>query len=139
MLPKPEVIQILSHATVFACPSVYEPMGIVNLEAMACEARGRRDRDGRHPRGRRGRVTGLLVPYEPRPDGTGTPVDPDALAAASPPASTSYSPTGRAERWASPAAPAPSTGSAGTSPPPKRCGSTNACSLNVIPARRRRA
>ena len=38
MLPKPDVIQILSHATVFVCPSVYEPMGIVNLEAMACEA-----------------------------------------------------------------------------------------------------
>ena len=37
MLPKPEVIQILSHATVFACPSIYEPLGIVNLEAMACE------------------------------------------------------------------------------------------------------
>ena len=38
MLPKPEVIQLLSHATVFACPSIYEPLGIVNLEAMACEA-----------------------------------------------------------------------------------------------------
>ncbi|HJU48174.1 MAG TPA: glycogen synthase, partial [Gaiellaceae bacterium] len=38
MLPKREVIQILSHATVFACPSIYEPLGIVNLEAMACEA-----------------------------------------------------------------------------------------------------
>ena len=37
MLPKPEVIQVLTHATVFVCPSVYEPMGIVNLEAMACE------------------------------------------------------------------------------------------------------
>ncbi|WP_186763149.1 glycogen synthase [Lentzea tibetensis] len=36
MLPLPEVRQILSHATVFACPSVYEPLGIVNLEAMAC-------------------------------------------------------------------------------------------------------
>jgi alpha-maltose-1-phosphate synthase len=36
MLPKPSVIQILSHATVFACPSLYEPLGIVNLEAMAC-------------------------------------------------------------------------------------------------------
>ena len=36
MLAKPEVIQILSHATVFACPSLYEPLGIVNLEAMAC-------------------------------------------------------------------------------------------------------
>ena len=38
MLPQPDVIQILSHATVFVCPSVYEPLGIVNLEAMACEA-----------------------------------------------------------------------------------------------------
>ncbi len=37
MLPKPDVIQLLSHAAVFACPSVYEPLGIVNLEAMACE------------------------------------------------------------------------------------------------------
>ena len=37
MLPKPDVIQLLSHATVFACPSIYEPLGIVNLEAMACE------------------------------------------------------------------------------------------------------
>src|ERR1044071_9497480 len=52
MLPKPEVIQLLSHATVFVCPSIYEPLGIVNLEAMACEARvgGRR-----HPGGGRGR------------------------------------------------------------------------------------
>ena len=37
MLPKTEVIQVLTHATVFVCPSIYEPMGIVNLEAMACE------------------------------------------------------------------------------------------------------
>ncbi len=37
MLPKPDVVQLLSHATVFACPSIYEPLGIVNLEAMACE------------------------------------------------------------------------------------------------------
>ena len=36
MLAKPEVIQLLTHAPVFACPSVYEPLGIVNLEAMAC-------------------------------------------------------------------------------------------------------
>ena len=38
MLAKEAVIQILSHATVFACPSLYEPLGIVNLEAMACGA-----------------------------------------------------------------------------------------------------
>ena len=37
MLPKPDVIQLLTHAAVFVCPSIYEPMGIVNLEAMACE------------------------------------------------------------------------------------------------------
>ncbi len=36
MLPKADVVQLLSHAAVFACPSVYEPLGIVNLEAMAC-------------------------------------------------------------------------------------------------------
>jgi glycogen synthase len=38
MLPRPEVIQLYSHAAVFCCPSVYEPFGIINLEAMACEA-----------------------------------------------------------------------------------------------------
>ena len=38
MLTKPEAIQLYSHATVFCCPSVYEPFGIINLEAMACEA-----------------------------------------------------------------------------------------------------
>jgi len=36
MLPRPEVIQLLTHAAAFVCPSVYEPLGIVNLEAMAC-------------------------------------------------------------------------------------------------------
>lgn len=37
MLPRPEVAQVLTHARVFVCPSVYEPLGIVNLEAMACQ------------------------------------------------------------------------------------------------------
>jgi alpha-maltose-1-phosphate synthase len=37
MLARPDVVQVLTHATVFVCPSIYEPMGIVNLEAMACE------------------------------------------------------------------------------------------------------
>ncbi|MFF9360349.1 glycogen synthase [Streptomyces griseoluteus] len=36
MLPRAEVVQLLTHASVFVCPSVYEPLGIVNLEAMAC-------------------------------------------------------------------------------------------------------
>ncbi|HLJ78050.1 MAG TPA: glycogen synthase, partial [Acidobacteriaceae bacterium] len=38
MLTKPEAIQLYSHAAVFCCPSVYEPFGIINLEAMACHA-----------------------------------------------------------------------------------------------------
>ncbi len=37
MLPRQEVVQLLSHATVFVCPSVYEPFGLINLEAMACQ------------------------------------------------------------------------------------------------------
>ena len=81
MLPKPDVIQILSHATVFVCPSVYEPMGIVNLEAMACEAAVVATAVGGIPEVVEDGVTGLLVPYEAQPDGTGTPADPVALAA----------------------------------------------------------
>ena len=37
MLDKRSVIQLYSHAGVFCCPSIYEPFGIINLEAMACE------------------------------------------------------------------------------------------------------
>jgi starch synthase len=80
MLPKAEVIQILSHATVFVCPSVYEPMGIVNLEAMACETAVVATAVGGIPEVVEDRVTGLLVPYEARSDGTGTPVDPVGMA-----------------------------------------------------------
>ncbi len=80
MLPKAQVIQILSHATVFVCPSVYEPMGIVNLEAMACEAAVVASAVGGIPEVVEDGITGLLVPYEARPDGTGEPVDPSRLA-----------------------------------------------------------
>ncbi len=64
MLPKPHVIQILSHASVFACPSVYEPMGIVNLEAMACHAPVVATATGGFPVVVADGETGLLVPIE---------------------------------------------------------------------------
>ena len=76
MLPKPEVIQILSHATVFACPSIYEPLGIVNLEAMACEAAVVATATGGIVEVVVDGETGFLVPIEPGDDGTGAPRDP---------------------------------------------------------------
>jgi starch synthase len=81
MLPRHDVVQILSHATVFLCPSVYEPMGIVNLEAMACEAAVVATATGGIPEVVDDDVTGLLVPIEQVSDGTGTPVDPDRFVA----------------------------------------------------------
>jgi alpha-maltose-1-phosphate synthase len=62
MLSKPEVIQLLAHATVFACPSVYEPLGIVNLEAMACGTAVVGSRTGGIPEVVADGETGLLVP-----------------------------------------------------------------------------
>jgi alpha-maltose-1-phosphate synthase len=72
MLPKREVIQLLSHAAVFVCPSLYEPLGIVNLEAMACGTAVVGTRVGGIPEVVVDGETGLLVP----------PDDPAALAAA---------------------------------------------------------
>ena len=81
MLPKPHVIQLLSHATVFACPSIYEPLGIVNLEAMACEAAVVATATGGIVEVVVDGETGLLVPFEPSDDGLRTPVDPAGFAA----------------------------------------------------------
>jgi alpha-maltose-1-phosphate synthase len=81
MLPKQQVIQVLTHATVFVCPSIYEPMGIVNLEAMACETAVVATATGGIPEVVADGETGLLVPIEQVQDGTGTPVDPDKFIA----------------------------------------------------------
>ena len=62
MLPKKDIIQLLTHALAFACPSVYEPLGIVNLEAMACQTAVVASRVGGIPEVVNGGVTGLLVP-----------------------------------------------------------------------------
>jgi starch synthase len=81
MLPRDDVIALLTRATVFVCPSVYEPMGIVNLEAMACEAAVVATATGGIPEVVADGETGLLVPIEQADDGTGTPLDPDRFAA----------------------------------------------------------
>ncbi|MBM0204226.1 glycogen synthase [Micromonospora sp. STR1s_5] len=81
MLPKPEVIQVLTHATVFACPSVYEPMGIVNLEAMACETAVVATATGGIPEVVADGETGLLVPIEQATDGSGRPLAPEKFVA----------------------------------------------------------
>ncbi|MEQ4520556.1 glycogen synthase [Pseudarthrobacter sp. B907] len=77
MLPRHELIQVLSHATAFACPSIYEPLGIVNLEAMACGAAVVASATGGIPEVVQHGETGLLVQLEQVTDGTGTPLDPE--------------------------------------------------------------
>jgi starch synthase len=80
MLPRPDVVQLLSHAAVFVCPSTYEPFGLINLEAMACEVPVVATAVGGIPEIVVEGVTGTLVAYEARHDGTGAPVDAARLA-----------------------------------------------------------
>jgi starch synthase len=83
MVPKKDLIELFTAATVFVCPSIYEPMGIVNLEAMACETAVVATATGGIPEVVADGETGLLVPIDPDPDDPyGAPKDPAAFAEA---------------------------------------------------------
>ncbi|HEY0246699.1 MAG TPA: glycogen synthase [Gryllotalpicola sp.] len=77
ILPRDQLTAVLSASTVFVCPSVYEPLGIVNLEAMACGLPVVGTATGGIPEVVVDGVTGRLVPIEQLQDGTGTPTDPE--------------------------------------------------------------
>jgi alpha-maltose-1-phosphate synthase len=76
LLPRESLQTILTAATTFVCPSVYEPLGIVNLEAMACGAAVVGTATGGIPEVVMDGETGRLVPIDQVADGTGTPTDP---------------------------------------------------------------
>ena len=80
MLTREEIRQLYSHAAVFVCPSVYEPFGIINLEAMACARPVVASAVGGIPEVVVDGETGVLVPLELRADEPMTPVDPDQFA-----------------------------------------------------------
>jgi alpha-maltose-1-phosphate synthase len=80
MIERREIVQLLTHARVFVCPSVYEPLGIVNLEAMACQTAVVATDTGGIPEVVDDGVTGLLVPFDPVDDLTWRPRDPDRFA-----------------------------------------------------------
>lgn len=79
MVTKPEVIQLYSNARVFCCPSVYEPFGIINLEAMACETAVVASATGGIKEVVVDGETGYLIPFDQDPV-TGFATDPDAFA-----------------------------------------------------------
>ncbi len=81
MLPRAELVAVLDACTAFVCPSVYEPLGIVNLEAMAVGLPVVATATGGIPEVVEHGVTGMLVPIDQVQDGTGTPTNPEKYSA----------------------------------------------------------
>ena len=82
MLPKQDIIALYTHAAVFVCPSVYEPFGIINLEAMACETPVVAAAVGGIPEIVVPGETGLLIPFEAEGGESPEPRNPDAFSRA---------------------------------------------------------
>jgi alpha-maltose-1-phosphate synthase len=82
MVPRPALVQIISHASVFVCPSIYEPFGLINVEAMACAVPVVASAVGGVPEIVVDGETGFLVPFVPSGDAFGTPAEPEAFSAA---------------------------------------------------------
>ena len=77
MLDKADVIQLYSHADVFCCPSIYEPFGIINIEAMACETAVVASAVGGIKEVVVPNETGILVPVEQQKEAPFEPIDPE--------------------------------------------------------------